>query len=151
MTSVVDHGIYSNPTWLATSNVPANANLVPASHTTLSVVKILHADTWHNFHPGHQYRSHGTNFKSLEEWFVDHSILRTHKGRTIHSTTYNSKQLCTYYYSASKDSKEWRCRKCGHLKNKNGEWTNLSSHLKLCVGKDFALQYIEHADGTRVR
>ena len=70
-------------------------------------------------------------------------------GRTIHSTTYNSKQLCTYYYSASKDGKEWRCRKCEQLKSKNGGWTNLLSHLKSCVGKDFTLQYLEHA--TRVQ
>ena len=64
--------------------------------------------------------------------------------RTIYSATYNSKKLCNYYYSASNNDTEWRCRKCEQLKSKNGGWTNLSSHLKLCVGKDYALQFVEH-------
>jgi hypothetical protein len=65
--------------------------------------------------------------------------------------TYNLRQLCTYYYSASKDGKEWRYRKCEQLNSKNGGWKNLLLHLKLCVGKDFALQHVEHADATRVQ
>lgn len=69
--------------------------------------------------------------------------------RTIHSTTYNSKQLCNYYYSVSRNGCEWRCRKCEQVKSKNGGWTNLLSHLKSCVGKDYALQYVEHADAAR--
>ena len=71
--------------------------------------------------------------------------------RTIHSTTYNSKQICNYYYSVSRNGTEWRCRKCEQVKSKNGGWTNLLSHLKSCVGKDYALQYAEHADATRVQ
>jgi BED zinc finger len=71
--------------------------------------------------------------------------------RTIHSTTYHSKQICNYYYSVSRNGTEWRCRKCEQVKSKNGGWTNLLSHLKSCVGKDFALQYAEHADATRVQ
>jgi hypothetical protein len=71
--------------------------------------------------------------------------------RTIHSATYNSKQVCNYYYSASNNDTEWRCRKCEQLKAKNGGWTNLLSHLKSCIGKDYALQYAQHADATRMQ
>ena len=72
--------------------------------------------------------------------------------RTTHSATYNSKMLCNYYYSsASNNDTEWRCRKCEQLKSKNGGWTNLLSHLKSCVGKDYALQFVEHADAARMQ
>ena len=72
--------------------------------------------------------------------------------RTIHSATYNSKKLCNYYYSASNNDTEWCwCRKCEQLKSKNGEWTNLLSNLKSCVGKDYALQFVEHADAARMQ
>ena len=33
----------------------------------------------------------------------------------------------------------------------NGGWTNLLSHLKLCVGKVHALQFVEHADAARMQ
>jgi hypothetical protein len=72
--------------------------------------------------------------------------------RIIHSATYNSKKLCNYYYSASNNDTEWHCHKCEQLKSKkNGGWTNLLSHLKLCVGKDYALQFVEHADAARMQ
>jgi hypothetical protein len=71
--------------------------------------------------------------------------------RTIHSAKYNSKQLCNYYYSASNNGTEWRCRKCEQLKSKNGGWTNLLSHLKSCVGTNYDVQYAEHAEATRMQ
>ena len=47
---------------------------------------------------------------------------------------------------------EWRCLKCEQLKSKNGGWTNLLSHLTpCCVGKDYALQFVEHADAARMQ
>ena len=130
---------------------PANANLVPASHTTLSVVKIYHSDTWHTFfYPGLHCRMY--NFKV--PWGVICQSLRTLDSYGLHNSL-NDVQFKTALHlllpSASKDSKEGRCSKCEQLKSKNSRWTNLLLHLKLCVGKDFALQYVEHADATRVQ
>jgi hypothetical protein len=70
---------------------------------------------------------------------------------TIHSTTYNSRKIYIYFYSTMNNNKEWRCRKCEQLKSKNGGWTNLLLHLKSYVGKDYALQYVQHADSMRAQ
>ena len=59
--------------------------------------------------------------------------------------TFTSKGICRYYYQLANNDKEWRCRKCMQLKSKNGGWTNLLSHLKSCVGKDYVDQYMSHA------
>ncbi|KAI2506038.1 hypothetical protein MHU86_8359 [Fragilaria crotonensis] len=71
--------------------------------------------------------------------------------RTIHSSTYNSKAVCQYYYSTSDDGTTWHCRKCSQPKSKNGGWTNLLSHLKSCVGKDYMDQYMSHAARSQAR
>jgi BED zinc finger len=70
------------------------------------------------------------------------SARRTHP----QSLTFTSKGICHYYYQeVPNNDKEWRCRKCMQLKSKNGGWTNLLSHLKSCVGKDYVDQYMSHA------
>ena len=58
---------------------------------------------------------------------------------------FTSKGIRRYYYQLANNDKEWRCHKCMQLKSKNGGWTNLLSHLKSCVGKDYVDQYMSHA------
>ena len=70
---------------------------------------------------------------------------------TIQSTSFNSRAACQYYYSSSDDGTEWCCRKCARQKTKNGGWTNLLSHLKSCVGKDFMEQYKAFVVSSQMR
>jgi hypothetical protein len=62
---------------------------------------------------------------------------------------FHSKAVCQYYYSVLNDS-AWQCRKCSKQKSKNGGWTNLLSHLKSCIGKDYSEQYAVHMSKTSV-
>lgn len=41
------------------------------------------------------------------------------------------------------DDLSWQCKKCLKTKAKSGGWTNLLSHLRSCVGKDFEEVYTE--------
>ena len=67
-------------------------------------------------------------------------------GTNPQSLTFTSKGICRYYcQKVPNNDKEWRCRKCMQLKSKNGGWTNLLSHLKSCIGKDYVDQYTLHA------
>ena len=46
------------------------------------------------------------------------------------------KDVCAFFYEARKEEERdlWRCLKCNKKKVKNGGWTNLTTHLKTCVG-----------------
>ena len=56
--------------------------------------------------------------------------------------THPSSDICQYYFSPlDNDGVLRECRKCCKEKIKSGGWTNLHSHLKSCVGKDYCDQY----------
>lgn len=55
----------------------------------------------------------------------------------------SSKSICEYFYKAISKS-EWQCKKCLKLKAKNGGWTNLLSHIRICVGTDYEKVFVEH-------
>lgn len=54
-----------------------------------------------------------------------------------------SKQHCEFFFVEDKNEGLWNCRKCGNGKAKNGGWTNLLNHLKVCVGKLYENIYNE--------
>ena len=155
--SVVDRGIHSNLMYLAALNVSCMYALhlpilfpLCASYTILSLIEFWKLHHVIIFSPGLHCKSEYTVYVLVE--VIRRSLCaQIHMARTIHSATYNSKKLCNYYYSASNNDTEWRCRKCEQLKSKNGGWTNLLSHLKLCIGKDYALHFVEHADAARMQ
>jgi hypothetical protein len=54
-----------------------------------------------------------------------------------------SKLMCEYFY-IEVDKHVWQCKKCLKKKTKNGGWTNLLSHIRTCVGRDYEKHYREH-------
>ena len=54
-----------------------------------------------------------------------------------------SKQHCKFFFVEDKNEGLWNCQKCGNGKAKNGGWTNLLNHLKVCVGKLYENIYNE--------
>lgn len=54
-----------------------------------------------------------------------------------------SKSVCEYFFQRD-DDVSWRCRKCNKTKAKSGGWTNLLSHLRSCVGKEYEAIYNDH-------
>ena len=58
-------------------------------------------------------------------------------------TASKSKRHCEYFFIQDINEGLWMCRKCGNGKAKNGGWTNLLNHLKVCVGKSYKDIYDE--------
>jgi ribosomal protein L37AE/L43A len=58
-------------------------------------------------------------------------------------TASKSKQHCEYFFVQDINEGLWMCRKCGNGKAKNGGWTNLLNHIKVCVGKSYEDIYDE--------
>jgi hypothetical protein len=58
-------------------------------------------------------------------------------------TTGKSKSICEYFFQ-NVDGVSWQCKKCLKTKAKSGGWTNLLSHLRSCVGKDYEQLFAEH-------
>ena len=57
-------------------------------------------------------------------------------------TTATSKSICEYFFQKV-DGISWQCKKCLKTKAKSGGWTNLLSHLRSCVGKDYEQLFVE--------
>ena len=55
-------------------------------------------------------------------------------------TTATSKAICEFFFQTI-DGVSWQCKKCLKTKAKSGGWTNLLSHLRSCVGKDYEQLY----------
>jgi len=54
-----------------------------------------------------------------------------------------SKSVCKFFFREL-DKHVWQCKKCLKTKTKNGGWTNLLSHIRTCVGKDYEKDYRDH-------
>ena len=76
------------------------------------------------------------------------SLMSLHSSRSVVAS--NSKQVCEYFYIESGPEGEWKCRKCGNAKAKNGGWTNLLNHLKSCLGKSYMETFLEANEARRV-
>ena len=61
----------------------------------------------------------------------------------VPSPTQKSKLLCECFFKKI-DSHAWQCKKCLKTKSKSGGWTNLLSHLRSCVGKDYEQAFVDH-------
>ena len=57
-----------------------------------------------------------------------------------------SKVICNHYFLHS-GGQTWQCKKCDNLKQKNGGWTNLTNHLKSCIGENYEAQF-DHVKKT---
>jgi len=69
------------------------------------------------------------------------SLMSLHSSHSVVAS--NSKQVCEYFYIESGPEGEWKCRKCGNAKAKNGGWTYLLNHLKSCLGKSYMETFLE--------
>ena len=61
----------------------------------------------------------------------------------VPSPTPKTKLLCEYFFKKI-DSHGWQSKECLKTKSKRGGWTNLLSHLRLCVEKDYEQAIVDH-------
>jgi hypothetical protein len=61
----------------------------------------------------------------------------------VPSPTPTIKSFCKYF-PKKMDTHTWQCKKCLKTKSKSSGWTNLLSHLHLCVGKDYEQAFVDH-------
>ena len=57
-----------------------------------------------------------------------------------------SNVICNHYFLHS-GGQTWQCKKCNNLKQKYGGWTNLTNHLKSCIGENYEAQF-DHVKKT---
>jgi hypothetical protein len=101
-------------------------------------------DSWKHFHVARCIKVH---WKCTIPCCVLHRQPKLSKIMSLPSSrraiASNSKQVCEYFYIESGPEGEWKCRKCGNVKAKNGGWTNLLNHLKSCLGKSYMETFLE--------
>jgi hypothetical protein len=61
----------------------------------------------------------------------------------VPKTSALSRLICEYFFEKV-DCFSWQCKKCEQKKAKSGGWSNLLSHLRSCVGKDYEQVFEEH-------